>query len=458
MLSLKARLTLTVITTVAPAAVAAAAYLGFNLPPAAARQVWYVLFLLLLLVGATVFLWAKYFTRRLEELLPVAQAAASGDLQQQASILTSDEVGRLASYLNEIILRWRASLRLVSREKEQLDAILTSMSDGVIAVDQVGRVLRTNRAAREMLGLGQTDPVGRSLLETVRHHEVDAAVKAVLADGQRREKEIKLHPTAPTVYRLSVVPIISEGGRRNGAVLVLQDVTHVRQLEKLRSEFVANVSHELRTPLTSIKGFAETLLEGAAQDEALRQKFLGIIIAEANRLHRLIDDLLTLSHVENRQIELKQGAADLRQVLAKITELLAPLAQAKGIALSLGLPPELPPLRIHEDYLGQILLNLLDNAIKYTPSGGRVMVTAGVNGQGVEVTVADTGIGIPAEALPRLFERFYRVDKARSRELGGTGLGLAIVKHLLERHGGRISVSSRPGEGTSFTFTLPAVS
>lgn len=457
MLSLKTRLTLTVVGTLAPVAVAAGTYLSFNLPPEAARQVWYVLGFLFGVLAATVYLWAKHYTRRLEELLPVAQAAASGNLEQQATILTGDEVGRLAGYLNEIILRWRASLRLVSQEKEQLDAILTSMSDGVIAVDQVGRVVRTNRAAREMLGLTGTDPTGRSLLETMRHHEVDAAVKAVLADGKRREKEIKLHPTAPTVYRLSIVPIVGERGRRNGAVLVLQDVTHVRQLEKMRSDFVASVSHELRTPLTSIKGFAETLLEGAAQNEELRQKFLGIIIAEANRLHRLIDDLLTLSYVENRQIELKQGVADLRQVVAKVTELLAPLAQAKGVALLAELPEGLPLLNIHEDYLGQIILNLLDNAIKYTPGGGRVTINANFSEKDVEVTVTDTGIGIPAEALPRLFERFYRVDKARFRELGGTGLGLAIVKHLLERHGGKISVSSVLGKGTSFTFTLPSL-
>ncbi|MBC7346383.1 MAG: PAS domain-containing protein [Clostridia bacterium] len=454
-MSLKVKLALAISATLGPLLLATGIYLSRYVPPATWHYLWSAMAFLMAAGTACGYFWARHFTQRLQELLPVAQAAARGDLEQQASIITGDEIGRLAAYFNEIIARWRGSLREISRERDQLDAILTSMSDGVMAVDRAGRVVLVNRAAREMLGVSAADPVGRSVLETVRHYEVDAAVQAVLAQGTRLEKEIRLHPTLPTTYRLSLVPIVGEGGQRTGAVLVLQDVTQVRQLERLRSEFVANVSHELRTPLTSIKGFAETLLEGAAADKGLRQKFLEIIITEANRLHRLIDDLLILSHAENRQFELKRGQADLHQVVAKVEELLLPLAQAKGLALQLDLPPTLPSLPIHEDYLGQILLNLMDNAVKYTPAGGKVTISARVANGELEVAVQDTGIGIPAEALPRLFERFFRVDKARSRELGGTGLGLAIVKHLLERHGGRIRVTSAPGKGTRFVFNLP---
>jgi two-component system phosphate regulon sensor histidine kinase PhoR len=416
---------------------------------------WAALALVCLGSAAGIYCIAKQQLRPLEDLLAAAKAAASGNLDTLPRIISRDEIGRMSDCLNEILLRWKASLKSISREKKQLDAILTSMSDGVIAVDQVGRVVLINRAAREMLGLGPTDPKGRFLLETLRHHEVEAAVKTVLQDGQPAEREIRLHPASSAIYRLSVVPTFEERGRHQGAVLVLQDVTQGRQFEKMRSEFVANVSHELRTPLTSIKGFAETLRDGAVEDEGLRVKFLNIIIAEANRLHRLIDDLLTLSLVENRQVELKSGVSRLPQVVGKVVELLLPVAEAKGVAIAVELPEDLPPLGIHEDYLGQIILNLVDNAVKYTPAGGKVWIRAQARGGQVETEVSDTGIGIPAEALPRLFERFYRVDKARSRELGGTGLGLAIVKHLLDRHGGSIRVHSTPGKGSTFTFSLP---
>jgi two-component system phosphate regulon sensor histidine kinase PhoR len=289
----------------------------------------------------------------------------------------------------------------------------------------------------------------------VRHHELYTVVETVLRTGEPLEREIRLQPGGERVYRVSAVPIRDEGGGQEGAVLVLRDVTQVRQLERMRSEFVANVSHELRTPLTSIRGFAETLREGAAEDPQVRARFLGIIIAEANRLQRLLDDLLTLSYVENRQVELKAGRAAVEETAAEVVALLGPLAEAKKLELRLNLSSPLPPVNVHPDYLRQIMVNLVDNAIKYTPRGGKVEIAARVQGQAVQVEVRDTGIGIPAEALPRLFERFFRVDKARSRELGGTGLGLAIVKHLLERHGGSISVRSAPGRGSTFTFTLP---
>ncbi|MCR4420285.1 MAG: ATP-binding protein [Clostridia bacterium] len=454
-MSINTRLTATVAGLLAPLALGMASYLGQALP-AEAPTVWSCVAAFYLAVVATVYLCTRHYTRRLEELTSTVAAAAAGDLKRHASILTGDEVGRLAGYFNEILHRWRESLRQVSQEKEQLNAVLTSMSDGVLAVDQWGRILLVNRAAREMLALGENEPVGRTLLAAVRNRELDATVQAVLSEGRPVDREFTFSPGGRRVYRVSAVPILGEEGRREGAVLVLRDVTRIRQLEKMRSEFVANVSHELRTPLTSIRGFAETLLEGAVDDPEVRTRFLGIIISEANRLQRLIEDILVLSYLEDRQARLKEGRATLPGVVAEVVALLGPLAEAKGVEMRQEVSPALPPVNMHPDYLRQVMVNLLDNAIKFTPSGGRVEILCRAAGQGVEVEVRDTGIGIPAEALPRLFERFFRVDKARSRELGGTGLGLAIVKHLLERHGGTIWVRSAPGRGSSFTFTVPA--
>ncbi|MGB9886081.1 MAG: two-component system histidine kinase PnpS [Moorellales bacterium] len=452
MASLRTRLAVSLAGLLAPIVLAAALYLGKAQPTTG--PVWGAAGIFLSAVGLT-YLLARHYLRPLEELLPVVAAAARGETAGYVSILTNDELGALAGHINTILRRWQESLRQVSQEKEQLNAVLTSMGEGVLAVDPAGQMLLVNPAAKAMLGLEGPEPAGRPLLAVARHHELYALVETVLRTGEPLEKEMRLQPAGERVYRVSAVPIREEGGRQGGAVLVLRDVTQSRELEKMRSEFVANVSHELRTPLTSIRGFAETLREGAVEDPPVRDRFLSIIVAEANRLQRLLDDLLTLAYVENRQVQLKVGRAQVEAVVAEVVDLLGPLAEAKKLELRSDLGSPLPPVSMHPDYLRQTLVNLVDNAIKYTPPGGKVEIVARARDEVVQVEVRDTGVGIPAEALPRLFERFFRVDKARSRELGGTGLGLAIVKHLLERHGGTISVRSVPGRGSTFCFTLP---
>ena len=264
--------------------------------------------------------------------------------------------------------------------------------------------------------------------------------------------------TAPSarVLQVHALPLELAGDER-GLVMVLHDLTELRRLEQVRTEFVANVSHELRTPLTAIHGYLETLLGGALEEQEHARKFLEIVFRHTERLGRLIDDLTELSNIELGKVTLRLDAVRLDEVVESVVAIIRPRASAGGVAVTSGAGPDVPAVRADHDRLVQILLNLVDNAVKYTPRGGAVRIVArrGAGGM-VEVVVEDTGVGIPQADLPRITERFYRVDKARSRELGGTGLGLAIVKHLVHAHGGELAIESEPGEGTIVRFTLPA--
>ncbi|MBE3580377.1 MAG: HAMP domain-containing protein [Thermoanaerobacteraceae bacterium] len=409
----------------------------------------------LILLTCGTYLVARSLLGPLGDMLPATRRIASGDLEQRLEVLTNDELGLLARHLNEMVDRLRSNIREISNERNKVRAILASLTDAVVAVDQVGRVMLCNPAAEALLKKKEHEMQQKYLLEIIRNHELDRLAKEILDKGKPAEAEVRLFPTSAGLFRVHGAPILGERGRIVGAVLSLRDITEIRRLEQMRSEFVANVSHELRTPLTSIRGFVETLLEGALADEKTSRRFLGIINSEAQRLQRLIEDLLTLSRVEHRRPEPVGMGASLPQAVARVMEVVRPLAEERGVSLKTDLPPDLPLLRLPEHFLDQILLNLLDNAIKYTPEGGSVTVTASREGSRARVQVRDTGIGIPAESLPRIFERFYRVDKARSRAMGGTGLGLAIVKHMVEAYGGTVGVESQVGKGSTFHFVVP---
>jgi two-component system phosphate regulon sensor histidine kinase PhoR len=413
----------------------------------------YLLPLFAVAIGAHML--TRSLTRPLERMLPLTRRIAHGDLEVRVDVHTENEFGLLASNLNEMVDRLRSNIREISTEKSKIEAILASMSDALLAVDQVGRLLLLNRAAAEMFSKQQEEVIGRYLLEVVRNHQMDKVVRTILETGKPIELELKLFPTARQIFKIYGAPILNEQRRVAGAVLLIRNVTEIRRLEQLRTEFVANVSHELRTPLTSIRGFVETLLEGAMEDKKLGRRFLEIINNEAQRLQRLVDDLLALSQLENRPRARAGKSAELIKALDKILEVVKPMAAEKGISLEVKVPADLPPLAIDENSLGQVLVNLLDNAVKYTPPGGKVVVAAMMVDTGVRVEVSDTGIGIPPESLERVFERFYRADKARSREMGGTGLGLAIVKHIIESHQGSVGVTSGVGKGSTFSCTLP---
>jgi two-component system phosphate regulon sensor histidine kinase PhoR len=339
--------------------------------------------------------------------------------------------------------------------------ILDGLPDPVIVVDGRRAVVSANGAARDVLAIAEA---GHDLARSLRHPAALELVDAAIAEGREGNAKISLPGPHPRRFRVLVRPR-GEGGDESsgGAIVVLHDLTTVERAEQMRVDFVANVSHELRTPLSALTGFIETL-QGAARDDAeAREHFLGIMHNEALRMGRLIDDLLSLSQVEINEHVPPQDRVDIARLLENVTDILARRAEEKGMTLDLECAPDLPPVTGDADQLTQVFQNLVDNAIKYGRQRTPVRIAARIvdrladsDAPGVAVAVTDQGEGIPEADLPRLTERFYRVDKARSRSLGGTGLGLAIVKHIVNRHRGRLGIDSVAGEGSTFTVTLPA--
>lgn len=389
----------------------------------------------------------------LHEMTAVAKDMAEGKLDAEVRVVTNDEVGDLSRSFNYMGFRLRETIGQITEERNKLQAILTSMTDGVIAIDREGHILLINPTVEKMFNVRLEEIMGKSVIEVIRNYDLEKLLVGALSRQDPFTKEIQILSPMIKTFRVHLAPLKNASGTV-GVVAVLRDITEIRELERMRTEFVANVSHELRTPLTSIKGFVETLLDGAIEDKLLARHFLDIINEESNRLSRLINDLLSLSRLEDKNASVNKIPVKLDGVIGNIISILHPQMKEKNLELETEIG-ELPVIGADRDMMGQLLINLLDNAIKYTPEGGLIRLEARAVPQGVKVTVSDTGIGIPEESLPRLFERFYRVDKARSREMGGTGLGLAIVKHILEVHGGTIEVKSRLGKGTAFTFYLP---
>ena len=335
-------------------------------------------------------------------------------------------------------------------------ALFDRMVEGIIVVGGTGRIRLANRAAGELFRF--TPPaVDRTVLEATRHHEVAALVARLEREPEVLDHELRIEAVAETRWlQVNALALRSADGARDGAILVFHDLTRLRQLEAVRQDFVANVSHELRTPLSLIKSAAETLIDGGKQDPAITSRFLEIIDKHANRLTLLIDDLLLLARLDSGRVALNLQPVDLRAVAQESLDDAALIALARGVTLENAVPAGVGA-QADPERLRQVLANLIDNAIKYGRADGHVIVRGRVlEGARVEFTVRDDGPGIPVEARERIFERFYRVDKARSREQGGTGLGLAIVKNVIQAHGGDVRVESTPGTGTEFFLTLPA--
>ncbi len=345
----------------------------------------------------------------------------------------------------------------LEREDQQhrLETLLDSMIEALVVLDVRGRIVLTNRAAETLFGFSR-QMIGGTLLEAIRHHEVSAVVARLEKETAILDHELRLEGAQPRVLQVNAVALRDPVGKAAGSLLVFHDMTRLRELEGARQEFVANVSHELRTPLSLIKGAAETLLDGAKTDPTALDRLLQIIDRHADRLTLLIDDLLLLAKLDSGRMELHPEPAALRPAAQEVFGDLTARALARDVRLENAIPAGLVA-RADPDRLRQILSNLVDNGIKYGRKGGVLTVSARALAGGlVEVGVKDDGPGIPRDALERVFERFYRVDKARSREQGGTGLGLAIVKHAVQAHGGEVRVESEPGQGTVFYFTLPA--
>lgn len=365
--------------------------------------------------------------------------------------------------LGEMNSRLKNTIMEISREKDYLQTILKGMSEGVLVVDGRGRIRMVNEALRKLFPL-PPEVLDRTLLELIRNAELEEAIREAIKNGKNSAFELTLTTSPGRSYEVNVVGIrptserINQEGREIwGAIAVFHDISRLKELERIRQDFVANVSHELRTPLTTIKGYAETLLEGAMKEEVAFQ-FVQVIKRHTDRLTKIVEDLLTLSKIESKECQLKMEVFSLRDLIDDVIGFVKEPAEKKKISISQNEIPSFLTLKADRNYLEQVLINLLDNAIKYTPEGGRITISAiENNSEEIQFSVGDNGIGIPKEDLPRIFERFYRVDKGRSQELGGTGLGLSIVKHLVQAHGGRIWVESRLGEGSTFYFTLPSL-
>jgi two-component system, OmpR family, phosphate regulon sensor histidine kinase PhoR len=418
----------------------------------------------LLAVGLSIWL-ARSLTKPLSDMATAAQQLAAGNLTVHVETSAHDEVGLLARTLNHMTQELRSKIEELSEDRSQLLAMLTSMVEGVMVLDSKGRILQVNPAWERMFGVTRSEARGRQSSEVFAHPNLNALISAVLASRAGQEAEILL-----TNGRCLNVEASVAGGEQDNeacAVLVFHDITELRRLEHIRKDFVANVSHELRTPLTSIKGYVEALLDGGKDDPQTSVRFLDIILKQSDRLNLILEDLLQLSKIESGQVQFKQEPLHIGSVVDRTIAMIKPLADKKQHQLRAAIDADLPLINGDQERLVQVLANLLDNAIKYTPEGGQITVAARripVHGhrtgegprEGVELTVTDTGIGIPEKDRPRVFERFYRVDKARSRELGGTGLGLAIVKHIVEGHGGQIRVEGNVPTGSRFVVRLPA--
>jgi len=390
----------------------------------------------------------------LTEIMEAARRFAKGDLSARIRVGRGDELGELARILNQSAATLQERLTESARDQARIDAILLAMDDGLLAVDHRGNVVLANRALRRILETA-TDPVGRHYLETIRQSEVGAVVERVLRGGERSSVEVELFQLR-RVFALTAVPFPGDEGAPSGAVLTFHDVTERRRADRVRRDFVANASHELRTPLTSIRGFVEALEDGALQEPERATRFLGKIRTHADRMAALVEDLLELSRLESGERPPLWEEIRPAEIAEEVVASVAGLAARKRIALRHGATTAVPVIS-DADRLRRILENLVENAIKYTAEGGRVDVRTGPGATGgALLEVEDDGPGIAAEHLPRIFERFYRVDKARSRELGGTGLGLAIVRHLAESMGATVSVRSELGAGTCFSIHVPA--
>jgi two-component system phosphate regulon sensor histidine kinase PhoR len=402
------------------------------------------------------YLLARRFTRPLDGLTHGAERLADGDLGHKIYVAGGKEFAALARTFNGMSDRLAATFAQLEHDREQLRTILSGMVEGVVAIDNDQRVLFANETAGRLLEFAPAAAVGRKLWEVTRQRVVQEIVETALTGAGPHRREIDW--TGPVVRNLAVYVSRLPGPASPGAVLVLHDTTELRRLERLRQDFVANVSHELKTPLAVIQSNIEALVDGAADDPAARGPFLERVSHEAVRLEALIQDLLRLARIESGQQLLEPGPVPLDAAIAACLDRHATRAEAKTLSF-VEVPPADAPADLaawaDEEAVGQILDNLVDNAIKYTRNGGRITVRWAAAGRHVRVEVEDTGIGIPARDLPRVFERFYRVDVARSRSMGGTGLGLAIVKHLAQAMNGTVTVASEVGKGTTFAVTLP---
>ncbi|WCK55519.1 ATP-binding protein [Aneurinibacillus sp. Ricciae_BoGa-3] len=422
------------------------------------RKLWLslvgVLIVTLLLFGLLSTRITKSITQPIEEITKVARDITHKQFKSRVTTYAKGEVGQLAKAVNFMASSLEQQLSALQENEKRLEGILNNMFSGVMLVSDSYRIILVNAAAEELLGYKANELIGFRHNEVGRSFSISQLIGRCFETGEKIREELHIYYPTEKIIDINLAAYSNEEGEIKGVIVVLHDITAIRRLEKMRSEFVTNVSHELKTPITSIKGFTETLLDGALEDVEISRSFLTIINEESDRLYRLISDILDLSKIEQKRMPLQLEEVDVPELIKETVRILHEEARAKNIVIYL---PHEDKIVIEGDHdrLQQIVLNLVSNAVSYTPPDGEVMIETREEGQHVVLSVQDTGIGIPPQHLPRIFERFYRVDRARSRESGGTGLGLAIVKHLVESHHGSITVESTEGKGTTFTVTLP---
>jgi two-component system, OmpR family, phosphate regulon sensor histidine kinase PhoR len=399
-----------------------------------------------IVAAIVMFLIAREMTHPLREMRLLADWVAAGDFTRKAPLRAPDEIGHVAAALNRMADELSARLEKLKAERSKLEAVISSMEEGVIPLEADGKILGVNTAAMELFGL-RDNPQGLRLWEVIRLPGLEEAAAKSL---RSREAVSASFEVGARVLSVRLSPV-KDGP---GAVLVAHDITEDRRYDTLRKEFVANVSHELRTPLSVVQGYTETLRDGAWKDEKSSLEFLEIIDKNVRRLSAIVNDLLDLSKLESGGHVLEPRPVDLRGLVERVAEAFRPVAERKKQQLSAEVSPSAGTVEADGALLERALANLVDNALKYTPEQGRVRISAAIDNGQVALVVEDNGMGIPEADLPRIFERFYRVDKSRSRDLGGTGLGLSIVKHIVQLHAGTISVTSTPA-GSTFTLRLP---
>jgi two-component system, OmpR family, phosphate regulon sensor histidine kinase PhoR len=423
------------------------------------RQIWWILtvslglaLVVIILLGTRI---TNRYTKPIESATNVAIELAKGNYRARTYEDHIDETGMLSSSINILARNLQELMKLKESQQDRLTTLLENMGSGLILIDSRGFINLINKPYKEIFNVETSEYLYKLYYEVIGHEEIIRMVEEIFMTEQKVRKQvvlpIKIERRHFEVYG---VPIIGTNNVWKGILLVFHDITELKKLEQMRKDFVANVSHELKTPITSIKGFSETLLDGAMHDKDTLEAFLEIILKESDRLQVLIQELLDLSKIEQHGFHLSAGSVDLRQQAAEVIEILEGKAAQKDIVLTLDQKDRQAVIEGDADRLKQVLINLISNAITYTPNGGRVEISLIDQDDTVSILVKDSGIGIEKSEIPRIFERFYRVDRARSRNSGGTGLGLAIVKHIVEAHRGQIEVTSQVGKGTTFTIKL----
>lgn len=421
------------------------------------HQLWYgqiiglvFAFILFSVIGSQI---ARGFTRPIEKITNIARNITKQKFGVKVKVRGKGELAELATAINYMSHSLEQQLKHIRKEEKKLSDVLMNLVSGVILINSVGTILLANRVAGHILGFGDLGQQMKSYHEAISDPSLKQSIDQICTHKERSRQELHLYYPTEKIIDMSLAPLFDEEGQFVGVVIVLHDITEIRRLEQVRSDFVANASHELQTPVTAIRGFTETLLDGALDDRETLTHFLGIIQTESVRLERLIKDILDLSRVEQRRLSLEFRNCNIYRLVSETVQSLEAQLDAKSLTFTNSVPMDLE-LVVDPDRMKQIFINLITNAITYTPDKGDIWVAASIEESRVILEIGDTGIGIPQREIHRVFERFYRVDKARSRNSGGTGLGLAIVKHLVESHNGKIWVESEERRGTKFFIEL----